>query len=70
MHSDRPGGTGGTGHGKVRDVGILILLALAAMLFRWQGDAWTVVAGKLLVVLILYLLAIYVVFGVGIGGLS
>jgi hypothetical protein len=70
MHSDRPGGTAGTGYGKVRDVGILILLALAAMLFRWQGDAWTVVAGKLVVVLILYLLAIYVVFGVGIGGLS
>jgi hypothetical protein len=70
MHSDRPGGTAGTGYGKVRDVGILILLALAAKLFRWQGDAWTVVAGKLLVVLILYLLAIYVVFGVGIGGLS
>jgi hypothetical protein len=51
-------------------VGILILLALAALLFRWQGDAWTVVAGKLLVVVVLYLLTIYVVFGVGIGGLG
>jgi hypothetical protein len=51
-------------------VGILILRALAALLFRWQGDAWTVVAGKLLVVVVLYLLTIYVVFGVGIGGLG
>jgi hypothetical protein len=51
-------------------VGIVILLAVAALLFRWQGDAWTVVAGKLFAVVVLYLLAIYVVFGVGIGGLS
>jgi hypothetical protein len=50
-------------------VGILILLAVAALLFRWQGDAWTVVAGKLFAVVVLYLLTIYVVFGVGIGGL-
>ena len=51
-------------------MGILIVLALAAMLFGWQGDAWELVAGTLLVVVILYLLAIYVIFGVGIGGLS
>jgi hypothetical protein len=50
-------------------MGILILLAIAAVLFRWQGDAWTVVAGKLLVVMVLYLVTIYVVFGVGIRGL-
>jgi hypothetical protein len=50
-------------------VGILIVLAVAALLFRWQGDAWTVVAGKLLVVVVLYLVAIYAIFGVGIGGL-
>jgi hypothetical protein len=49
-------------------VGILIVLALAALLFRWQGDAWTVVAGKLLAVVVLYLVTIYVVFGVGISG--
>jgi hypothetical protein len=51
------------------EVGILIVLAFAALLFRWQGDAWTVVAGKLLVVVVLYLVTIYVVFGVGIRGL-
>ena len=50
-------------------MGVLILLALAAMLFRWQGDAWPVVAAKLLVVVMLYLVTIYIVFGIGIGGL-
>ena len=50
-------------------MGIIIVLLVAAMLFRWQGDAWTVVAGKLLVVVVLYLLAIYAIFGVGIRGL-
>jgi hypothetical protein len=54
--------------GGLSSVGILIVLALAALLFRWQGDAWTVVAGKLLAVVVLYLVTIYVVFGVGIGG--
>ena len=51
-------------------MGILILLAIAAMLFRWQGDPWTVVAGKLLMVVVLYLVTIYVLFGVGIAGLQ
>ena len=50
-------------------LGILVLLAIAAMLFRWQGDTWPVVAGKLLAVVGLYLVTIYVVFGVGIRGL-
>ena len=49
-------------------VGILILFVLAALLFRWQGDRWTVVAGKLLAVLVLYVVAIYLVFGVGLPG--
>ena len=51
-------------------MGILVLFVLAALLFRWQGDTWAVVAGKLLAVLMLYLLAIYLVFGVGVTGLS
>ena len=50
-------------------MGVLILLAVAALLFRWQGDTWPVVAGKLLIVVVLYLVAIYVVFGVGISEL-
>ena len=54
--------------GRLR-VGIILVLLLAALLFRWQGDAWTVVAGKLLLVVVLYLLTLYVVFGVGIRGL-
>jgi len=49
-------------------MGIIIVVLVAAMLFRWSGDAWDVVAGKLLLVVVLYLAAIYVVFGVGIGG--
>lgn len=51
------------------DVGFIILLLIAALLFRWSGDSWEVVAGKLLAVVALYLVVIYVVFGVGIGGL-
>ena len=51
-------------------VGIIIVLLVAALLFRWSGDPWEVVAGKLLVVVVLYLFAIYVVFGVGIRGLQ
>ena len=58
-----------TGGRRVVEVGILIVLAVAALLFRWQGDAWTVVAGKLLVVVVLYLVTIYLIFGVGIRGL-
>jgi hypothetical protein len=50
-------------------MGIIIVLLVAAMLFRWSGNPWEVVAGKLLVVVVLYLLAIYVIFGVGIQGL-
>ena len=50
-------------------MGIIIVLLVAALLFRWSGDPWEVVAGKLLVVVVLYLLAIYVIFGVGIQGL-
>ena len=50
-------------------MGILILFVLAALLFRWQGDRWTVVAAKLLAVLVLYVVAISLVFGVGITGL-
>jgi hypothetical protein len=49
-------------------MGVLILLAVAALLFRWQGDAWPVVAAKLLAVVVLYLGAISVVFGAGLGG--
>lgn len=65
------GGTGGDESlGKGRpDVGFIILLLIAALLFRWSGDPWEVVAGKLLAVVALYLVVIYVVFGVGIGGL-
>jgi hypothetical protein len=51
-------------------MGIVILFVLAALLFHWQGDTWAVVAGKRLVVLLLYLLATYLVFGVGITGVS
>jgi hypothetical protein len=51
-------------------MGIIIVVLVAAMLFRWSGDAWDVVAGKLLLVVVLYLAAIYVVFGVCIGGRS
>ena len=51
-------------------MGIIVVLLVAALLFRWSGDTWEVVAGKLLVVVVLYLVAIYVVFGVGIRGLS
>ena len=58
-----------TGDRRLVGVGIIIVLAVAALLFRWQGDAWTVVAGKLLVVVVLYLGTIYVVFGIGIRGL-
>lgn len=50
-------------------MGILILFVLAVLLFRCQGGAWPVVVCKPLAVLILYLLVIYVVFGVGIGEL-
>jgi hypothetical protein len=51
-------------------MGLVLLFLLAALLFRWQGDSWTVVAGKLLVVLLLYVVAIFLVFGVGVTGLS
>lgn len=50
-------------------MGFIILLLIAALLFRWSGDSWEVVAGKLLAVVALYLVVIYVMFGVGIGGL-
>jgi hypothetical protein len=42
---------------------------LAALLFRCQGGAWPVVVCRPLAVLILYLLVLYVVFGVGISEL-
>ena len=49
---------------------VLILLALAVVLFCSQGDAWLVVAAKLLAIVVLYLVALYVLFGVVIVGLS
>ena len=69
-HRSRDCGAGGEGSpGRGDDMGILILFVLAALLFRCQGGAWPVVVCEPLAVLILYLLVIYVVFGVGIGEL-
>jgi hypothetical protein len=51
-------------------VPVLILLALAAILFRASGDAWPVVAAKLLAIVVLYLIALYVFFGVVLIGMS
>ena len=47
-------------------MGIILVVLVAALLFRWSGDAWEVVAGKLLLVVAFSLAAIYVIFGVGI----
>ena len=49
---------------------VLILLILAAALFRSQGDAWSVVVAKLIAVVVVYLVALYVFFGIVIVGLS
>jgi hypothetical protein len=49
---------------------VVILLLLAAILFRSQGDSWSVVAAKLLAVVVLYLIALYVFFGVVLIGFS
>ena len=49
---------------------VLILLVLAAALFRSQGDDWPVVAAKLIAVVVIYLVALYVIFGIVIVGLS
>ena len=49
---------------------VLILLALAAILFRASGDSWPVVATKVLAVVVFYLIAMYVIFGVVFVGLS
>jgi hypothetical protein len=49
---------------------ILILLVAAAALFRSQGDDWPVIAAKLGAVVVLYLVALYVFFGVVIVSLS
>jgi hypothetical protein len=48
----------------------LILLIVAAALLRSQGDAWSVVAAKLVAAVVLYLVALYVVFGIVVIGLS
>jgi hypothetical protein len=49
---------------------IVILLAVAAALFRSRGDTWPVVAAKLLAVVVVYLVALYVIFGIVVVGLS
>lgn len=49
---------------------VMILLILAAALFRWQGDSWPVTLAKILAVVVLYLVALYVFFGTLIVGLS
>ena len=53
---------------------VIVVLVVAALLFRLFGDPWVVVAGKLLVVavlyLVLYLFVVYVVFGKDIPGVQ
>ena len=55
-------------------MGIILVLVVAALLFRWLGDPWVVVAGKSLVVgilyVVLYLFVVYVVFGKDIPGVQ
>jgi hypothetical protein len=49
---------------------VVILLIVATALFRWPGHTWPVTCAKLLAVVVYYLVALYVVFGIVIVGLS
>jgi hypothetical protein len=55
-------------------VSVIVVLVVAALLFRLFGDPWVVVAGKSLVVgilyVVLYLFVVYVVFGKDIPGVQ
>jgi hypothetical protein len=49
---------------------VIILLVLAAIVFRSQGDAWPVIFAKLAAVVVVYLAALYFIFGIVIIGSS
>lgn len=49
---------------------VIILLVLAAIVFRSQGNSWPVIFAKLAAVVVVYLVALYVIFGIVVIGLS
>lgn len=49
---------------------VVILLIVAAAVVRWQGNSWPVTFAKLLAVVVFYWVALSVVFGLVIVGLS
>jgi small neutral amino acid transporter SnatA (MarC family) len=48
---------------------VVLLVAIAALVLRWQGDSWAVVVGKLMGLVVLFL-AVVAILGVVIARLS